>query len=128
VEIGARVGEPAITEAVLEPLELAEQRGVVLSQGWVFLLPRILGLASATLGRTDEACTRLSAAVEMARHLGTRVELARALVDAAHVWRERASEGDALRTLRATEEVRQLAGELALSALAGEAPDLVRTP
>lgn len=120
VEVGARVGEPAIAEPVLESLELAAQRGVSLTQGWVFLVPRILGVASALLGRADEACVRLGRAVRTARSIGARGELARSLVDFARVVRLRGAERDGMRAAEALAEARTLTKELDLGALARE--------
>jgi class 3 adenylate cyclase/tetratricopeptide (TPR) repeat protein len=59
------------------------ERGILLSNGAVFLLPRILAIADISAGRVGEARTRLAAAAAVAEAIGARVELTRTRLDQA---------------------------------------------
>jgi hypothetical protein len=108
VEVMGRLGQPGIAEPLVETIELAAERGVVLTQGWVFLLPRILAKTSLLARRIDEACLRFERAIEAARALRLVPELAAALVDAAEAWGLRGAEGDRRRALEALTEAEAL--------------------
>lgn len=126
VELAADVGTPAAAAPALEVLALAEQRGVRLTPGWVFLVPRVLACGEALAGRLDEACVRFEGAVHVARGLGARVELARTLLDAAHAWRARGRNDDLARAAAALAEARALCRALGLTALERDGDDVRR--
>jgi class 3 adenylate cyclase len=102
-DIGALPGLCAFTEAVyltaaptnVEPLyqtlALARERGIAFTTEWVFLLPRILGVA-ATLNRWwKKAETHFQDAIAIADKVGARPELGRSFLDYARMlatWNE----------------------------------------
>lgn len=85
VEISDLAGVPTLAEQTYPALSLAAERGVVFSRGWLFLIPRILGVA-ATLNRWwDKAETHFRVAIETASQSEARPELGRTYLDYARM-------------------------------------------
>ena len=94
VELAWRYDLRTLVEGSHAALELASARGVVFTSGWIFLLPRIIGLANAVEGHLKAASEQLERAAVLAEELGAKVELARTLLDHAELL-ERYETGDA---------------------------------
>src|SRR5262249_50962763 len=94
VEIGEHIATPVIAEPLRPLLALAAERGAVVSAEWVFLIPRILGVAAALGQRWDEAETCFQTAIDTADRIGARPELGRTYLDYAHMLAVRNQEGD----------------------------------
>ena len=93
VELGEICGSPAVAEAAAQRLGRAAERGIVFSSGWMFLLPRVFGVAAA-LGRRWEAAERhFREAVDVATVAGARPELARTYLDWARMLHARRGDG-----------------------------------
>ena len=78
-------------------LEQAMEQGMVMTDGLVMLLPRVLADLSAREGRVDEAIAGYQTAIAKAEEIGSRPELARAELAVPRLIRDR--EPDAARTL-----------------------------
>jgi class 3 adenylate cyclase len=101
----------------------------VLSAGWVFLLPRVLGIAFALLDETKRAALLLADAIDVAARAGARVELARSYLDAARLLARPGEVFDGSAARRLARRARELAASLELhgvaraaAALEGEVP------
>jgi tetratricopeptide (TPR) repeat protein len=95
VEISDHLAAPALVEHLYQVLFLAVGRGVVFSSsGWMFLIPRILGVA-ATLNRWwDKAEAHFQAAIAVATAVGARPELGRTYLDYARMLAARGARSD----------------------------------
>lgn len=91
VEQAVAIGEAATIERACASLRGAYERGAVAGIGWVFLVPRVLGLGAAALGRVDEAKQCFEQALAHARRMGMKPERARTELDFARLL---ASQGD----------------------------------
>jgi class 3 adenylate cyclase/tetratricopeptide (TPR) repeat protein len=100
VEISTGIAAPHLTGEAYAILSDAAARGLLFSSGWVYLLPRILGVAAAANARWEEAEAHLRTAIDAATRVGARPELARTQLDYARMLvargagddRERAAE------------------------------------
>jgi DNA-binding CsgD family transcriptional regulator/tetratricopeptide (TPR) repeat protein len=102
----------------------AAQNEVVITTGWTFLVPRVLALASAVSGRFDEAESRLSLAMEVAKGVGARPELARLTLDWARLLRRRRGKGDQERASQLVSDAATLFRELGMAPFAVQAASL----
>lgn len=81
VEIAALGHRGDLAEMLGAALAPVAARGIILSNGAVFLIPRVLGVAAAAAGQPDDARLRLVEAGKTAEAIGARVELARTRLD-----------------------------------------------
>jgi class 3 adenylate cyclase len=77
----------------------AAERGVLFSTGWVFLIPRILGVAESLQQRWEAAEAHFRAAIDVATDVGARPELGRAYLDYACMLAARGRRRDRHRAL-----------------------------
>jgi len=85
VELARLAGRPAIAELPIPALTRASGRGAVFSSGWVFLIPRVLGVAAAETGRWDIADTHFQSALDLALTAGAGPELGHTRLDYAEM-------------------------------------------
>jgi class 3 adenylate cyclase len=104
VELGDLAGAPTIAALPYEALSRAAARGVLFSSGWMFLIPRMLGVAAATGRQWERAETHFREAIEVAARVGARPELGHAHVDYARMLVAR---GDRSTRDRAIESLKQ---------------------
>jgi class 3 adenylate cyclase/tetratricopeptide (TPR) repeat protein len=81
VEIADQVALPPLAEQLYHPLSRAAERGALFSRGWMFLIPRVLGVAAAVNRWWDQAETHFQTAIATADQLGARPELGRSYLD-----------------------------------------------
>jgi DNA-binding NarL/FixJ family response regulator len=93
IEIAALSGGIDVRRAE-ETLFVALRNEMVFSSGWIFLVPRVLGLAAFAEKRWDHAEQRFAAAQAAADSLGARPELGRVKLDRAVSLLGRAQRGD----------------------------------
>jgi len=96
VETGDLIGAPRMAEEVYDVLAQAVSHGVMFSSGWVFLIPRVLGVAAAMRGQVEAAERHFETAIEVATRADARPELARTCLDYARMLGSHA-EGDTRR-------------------------------
>jgi hypothetical protein len=97
VDIADVADDHSLMAAAATPLEEAVRRGVVWSPGWPQFVPRLHGVAALTLGRVDEAASRLEQATTTARRTGAIAEEARCQLDLARALDTRADGDDRAR-------------------------------
>jgi class 3 adenylate cyclase/tetratricopeptide (TPR) repeat protein len=81
VEIAARVEAPDAARVAHERLARLFERGMVLTTGGVFSIPRVLALGSSLLGDAQAAAQYFRAAEDSTHSSGARPEHARSLLD-----------------------------------------------
>jgi class 3 adenylate cyclase len=99
IEIARLEGADADVRRAYDLVVAAEQRGGVVSSGFVALLARVRGVAEAMLGDQPTAVASLERAMAIADGLGAEPELARARVDLATIKLQQGERGAAIRML-----------------------------
>jgi DNA-binding CsgD family transcriptional regulator len=89
VEIAGRARLPVLAGKATPSLQAAYEKGVVFTIGWVFCVPRLLGVAAWLGGRLDEAEKRFQEAIAATGRAGARLETARTCLDYARLLAER---------------------------------------
>jgi class 3 adenylate cyclase/tetratricopeptide (TPR) repeat protein len=126
VELGDGMRAPKLVEPAQQAPAQAAARGVVFSSGWMFLIPRILGVA-ATLNRhwgTAEAHFR--EAIEVASRIGARPELGRSYLDYARLLVSRRRRGDRQHATALVEQASGVFAELGMEPFMQRAAQLVK--
>lgn len=85
IELCDLLDAPEIVGAPRRAVSLAEERGILFTTGWVFLLPRVLGVAAALEERWTDAATHFERALQVAEATGAGPELARTRLDYARM-------------------------------------------
>lgn len=91
LEIAVRAGAPGVAEVVAPTLRLAYERGVRVTPGWPVLLSRSLAQAEWASRDPSRSVLAYDAALADARAVGSQLELARTLLEAAEVRESRAA-------------------------------------
>jgi class 3 adenylate cyclase len=99
VDCAGLVAAPALAAAVYDLLTEADRRGVVLTTGWVSLVPRALGVAATLLERWEEAGEWFEKALSASREMGARAEYLRTAVAYAEMLAQRNRSGDRSRAI-----------------------------
>jgi class 3 adenylate cyclase/DNA-binding CsgD family transcriptional regulator len=99
VEIADFLAAPSAVEAPYQMLLMAAERGVLFTSGWVFLLPRVLGVATTLLGQRDVAEAHFRAAIEAATRAAAQPELGRTYLDYARTLIGRGELNDRCRAI-----------------------------
>jgi class 3 adenylate cyclase/tetratricopeptide (TPR) repeat protein len=94
IELGDLMAAPAIAELPYQTLSLAVEQGMRFSSGWIFLIPRVLGVAATLQRRWDQAEPHFQTALESATSAGARPELARTYLDYARMLVMRGGKSD----------------------------------
>ncbi len=76
VEISCHLGAASVPLAAQQALVLATERGVVLTSGWLFLIPRLLAQLAQVDRDWDRSEGWFRAAIDAARGIGARPQLA----------------------------------------------------
>ena len=114
VEIGHLIAAPPLAESAYRALSLAVGRDVVYSSGWVFLIPRVLGVAAALNHWWDKAEAHFLTALEIAKNIGARPELGRSCLDYARMLVARGAQGDRPRAVELVGQAGLIFGELGM--------------
>jgi eukaryotic-like serine/threonine-protein kinase len=103
VELADLAGAAGIADLSYPALSSAAERGVLFSTGWMYSVPRILGVSAALSRRWDAAEAHFRVAMETTGRAGAFPELARAHLDHARML---VAQGDASARPRAIESLR----------------------
>jgi ATP/maltotriose-dependent transcriptional regulator MalT len=114
-------------ERAEQSLLTALKNEMLFTSGWLFLVPRVLGLAASLDGQWDTAEQRFLAAEGAALDLGARPELGRAKLDRAISLVSRAQRGDLDQAKSLTEEASYLFQELGMTPWVARAAALAET-
>ncbi len=124
VELAALVDEPAMAQPFYKPLERVAKRGIVFSWGWVFLIPRVLGLAAMLHHEWDQAETHFQTAIDVATEVGAHTELGRSYLDYACLFIARNGTDDRSQAIEYLHRAYQLLHELGMAPFAQRATEL----
>jgi class 3 adenylate cyclase/tetratricopeptide (TPR) repeat protein len=94
IELAHLTAQPGLAEQPYEVLLFAAERGVVFSSGWIFLIPRMLGVAAFLAREWHRSEEHFAAAVDVAGAQDARPELARTYLDQARMRLARGAAGD----------------------------------
>jgi class 3 adenylate cyclase len=127
IEFGDLMAAPAIAEQPYQVLSLAAEEGVRFSSGWMFLIPRVLGVAASLHRRWDQAETHFQAAIESATSAGARPELGRTYLDYARMLATRAGKSDRHRAIELLKQAGPIFHALEMEPFAQRAAQLAKT-
>ena len=135
VEIAARHGKPPLARHSARVVGLAAEAGLQITTGWLYLVPRVLGLAAGLDRRWDEAARYFEEALDVGARSGARPELARTCLDYARLLASRGGVSDRSRVEELGQQARILCGELGMApyldaacSLAGSQPPTQADP
>jgi tetratricopeptide (TPR) repeat protein len=94
VELADLLEAPLLAAQPSQALMLAAERGVLWSSGWMFLIPRVLGVAAMLRRQWDHAEGYFHAAMAAAEHSGAQPEMGRTYLDYARMLSARSTPGD----------------------------------
>ncbi len=120
-------GQPESTSATqlyLRLVAVAEQ-GVLFARGWVFLLPRILGLAAAHNQWWDQAEAHFRTAIAIAADIGARPEQGRTYLDYARMLRLRDEQNDRTQAREMVRKARPFLHDLDMAPFVRQADQLM---
>src|SRR5262245_55267795 len=124
VELAALDRAPAVAEPLYEVLRSVTGRGVTFSRGWVFLLPRVLGVAAAVSRWWDRAEGHFRSAIGIASDVQAQPELGRTYLDYAHMLLTRRRKGDRARAMELAGHAQLLFEKLGMGPFARDASQL----
>lgn len=127
IEIGDLIDAPALAEQPYLALLQALEQGVVFSRQWVFLLPRVLGVAAMLQRRWDKAEEHFQFAVDTATRVGARPELGRSYLDYARMLAARDEGNDHNRATELVGQASLIFSELGMEPFAQRAARLAET-
>jgi class 3 adenylate cyclase len=99
VELAAIDMASTLAESLYGVLRSVTDHGVVFSRGWVFLIPRVLGVAATTNSWWEQAEQHFMSAIDIALNVNARPELGRTYLDYAHMLVARRHKGDRSRAV-----------------------------
>ena len=126
VELGDGIRAPQLVEPARQVLSQAAARGVVFSSGWMFLIPRILGVAARLNRQWETAENYFHQAIELASRTGARPELGRAYLDYARLLVSRRHRGDRQHATELLEQATGVFTELGMEPFIQRAAQLVK--
>jgi hypothetical protein len=124
VELGDLMSAPTMAELPYQALSLAAERGALFSSGWMYLLPRILGVIATLNRQWDTAQTHFQTAIEVATSVGARPELGRSYLDYARLLVARGTGSDRRQAIELVQQAGPLLLDLGMQPLAQRAAQL----
>jgi class 3 adenylate cyclase len=125
VELAALDRAPTVAEPLYEVLRSVTERGVTFSRGWVFLLPRVLGVAAAVNRWWERAEGHFRSAIALASAAQAQPELGRTYLDYAHMLLARRRKGDRARAIECASHAQLIFEKLDMGPFAHDASQLV---
>jgi hypothetical protein len=125
VELGDLMAAPSLIELPYQVLSMAAERGVLFSSGWMFLLPRVLGVAATLNGWWEQAETYFQTALAVATRCDARPELGRTYLDYAHLLVTRGRLSDHGRAVELARQASAILQALDMRPFAARAEQLV---
>jgi tetratricopeptide (TPR) repeat protein len=127
VELCDLTATPALVEQPAQALSRAMERGVLFSSGWMYLIPRVLGVAAALNGQWEKAADLFHAAIDAATRAGARPELGRSYLDLAHMLAARGRLSDRQRASEFVTQAGVIFHELGMRPFAQRTAQLVES-
>ena len=127
VEIGDVINAPALAEGAYALLSHAADRGVVFTSGWVFLLPRVLGVAAGMRKQWGVAAERFTTAQAVATAANAQPELGRTFLDHARMLVARGERADRPRAIALVQRASEIFCALGMGSFWNRAAPLAAT-
>jgi serine/threonine protein kinase/tetratricopeptide (TPR) repeat protein len=127
VELSDLLATPDVAEQAAQTLAHAAEGGVLFTPEWIFLLPRVLGIAATLHHAWEKAETAFQAAITAATRAGARSELARTYVDYARMLLTRNRAGDWSQARAFLDRAEPLCQDLGLQLCLQRQPQLMTT-
>ncbi len=124
VEIGDVMQTPTMAKQSYQVLSRAVERGILFSSWWLFLVPRILGVAAALNHWWDEAEAHFETAIDVATRLGAKPELGRSYLDHARMLAARDRPADHQRAMALGQQAIAILDELGMASFSAQARQL----
>jgi tetratricopeptide (TPR) repeat protein len=124
IEIADHLGTPALVKQPYQALSLAVAQGVLFTRGWMFLIPRVLGVAAALCQQWETAEDYFRQALEVAGRVQARPELGRTYLDYARMLSRREEYANLARAVECAQQAAVLFGELGMSPFSQRAAQL----
>jgi class 3 adenylate cyclase/DNA-binding CsgD family transcriptional regulator len=127
-EIADLLADPSMADQPYRALSLAAERDMLFSNmRWIFLIPRVLGVAATVNGWWDAAEAHFQAAINSASRVGARPELGRSYLDYARMLIARGRKNDHRRAIELVRQAVRLFHELGMEPFARHAAQLATT-
>ncbi len=126
IEMSDLIAVPSMVVQPYRILSRVAERGVLFSSRWVFLIPRLLGVAATLRRWWDQAEAHFETAIDVAMRSGARPELGRAYLDYARMLSARGKIGDCHRVLDLTGKAAAIFDELGMEPFIRRAARLTR--
>jgi class 3 adenylate cyclase/DNA-binding CsgD family transcriptional regulator len=127
VELCDLTAAPTIADLPYRVLSQVAERGVLFSSGWMFLIPRVLGVAAALNRQWDTAEAHFQVAIEGATSNGARPELGRAYLDFARMLAARGDRSDHDHSIELVKQAGRIFLELGMEPFVQRAAQLAET-
>jgi len=114
------------TDDLYRRLSEVSERSVVFSSEWLFVIPRVLGIAAMLSGRPEQADAHFQAAMEAAERAGALPELGRSCLGRARFLTARNTGDDVPRAFELVQRAGAIFGELGMGPFARQAADLLQ--
>jgi DNA-binding CsgD family transcriptional regulator len=111
---------------LVEALAAAMTKGVMLTTGWVFLVPRVLGVAAAAYDDFERAEQLFQQAISFAAENGARVEIGRACFDYARMLSKRGAAADSDARTDLLRRAKRIFAEVGARALEARVDEMAR--
>jgi tetratricopeptide (TPR) repeat protein len=125
VELGDLLATPTVTERPYQALMRVVERGVLFSSGWVYLLPRVLGVAATLQQQWETAAAHFQAALSAAHRTDARPELGRTYLDYARMLVARGRMSDQRRAIDLAQQARAIFADLDMHPFAQRTAELI---
>jgi class 3 adenylate cyclase len=124
VELAAIGMAPTLAEPLYGVLQSVTERGVIFSRGWVFLIPRILGVAATVNRWWKQAEDHFQCAIDISTNVNAPPELRRTYLDYARMLVARNRKGDRSRAEELVSHASHIFHELGMAPFARDASQL----
>jgi hypothetical protein len=107
-EIGYLVSAPEVGAQVYDSLQHAIDQDTIFTRGWIFLIPRVLGLIATLNQWWDQADRHFQVALDIATRVNAQPELGRTYLDYARMLEDRGHADDLGQIQRFTDQARTI--------------------
>jgi class 3 adenylate cyclase len=126
VEISDLMAAPTVTGTPYQALSRTAERGIFFSSGWMFLIPRVLGVAAGLIHSWDAAEAHFQMAIDIATNVGAQPELGRAYLDYARMLKTREGRNDRHRAIELVKQASPIFYKLGMSPFTRQAEQLAK--
>ena len=113
-ELGHLISDPEVATPAYTSLQHAVHQGIVFTSGWVFLIPRVLGLIATLNQWWEQADRHFQQAMDVATRVNAQPELGRTYLDYALMLEARGHTDDLGQIQRFTDQARAIFTDLGM--------------